>query len=165
MAFPYDMVSGGEAWDKLRPLLAADGPRDRWRAGEDGSATFGNTLAIGACLKVGVDVQPMEHWFRGIILGMRYVPPVVASQDKPSVQNDPHVAAAELYRLTSLVKIHWCSGGDAPPDLRVCPSQLVPRLAQPQVRLIRCAGAPSGQVWRYGRLPTAFALWGIYGWP
>ena len=62
---------------------------------------------------------------RGINLDLRFAPPVIALQDYPSVREQPKVAAAELDRLASLGGIHWYEKDCAPPDLRVCPSQLI----------------------------------------
>ena len=44
------------------------------------------------------------------------------------MKNDPHVAAAELDRLTSSGKIHWYGEDGASPDLRARPRQLIAKV-------------------------------------
>ena len=65
MVSPYCIVPGGEALDKLRVLSSAVGPRDRWRAKENRTASAGNTLPLQACMEASVDESMLECWFRG----------------------------------------------------------------------------------------------------
>ena len=77
MPFPFDVLPGGEAPDKLRISSSATGPSDRRRAAEDGAAAFANTLSFQACVEAGVGGSMLERWFRGIILEFRATSPVV----------------------------------------------------------------------------------------
>ena len=104
--FPYELLSGGEAPDKLRISSSAAGPTDRWRVREDRAATSGTTLSVHACVAAGVEDLMLEHGFRGIKLEFRSARPAVVSQAYPSAQKRPDVVAAEPDRLASLGKIH-----------------------------------------------------------
>ena len=106
MPFPYELLTGGEALDKLRILSRATGPSDCWRAQGDRTAAFGNTLSAHAWVEAGVQDSMSEHWFCGIKLELRPVASAAELQDYPSARNQPEIAAAELGRLAPLGTIH-----------------------------------------------------------
>ena len=102
-------------------------------AGQGGDCR--NTSSVHACLSAGVEDSMLGRRFCGIGPELRSAPPEIASQQYPSVQNQPDLAAAELGRLASLRKVHWKGKGYAPPDLRVRPPQLIAKAGK--VRVVR----------------------------
>ena len=119
---------------RLCSVQNAPGPRDRWRKAEDVTAATGNSLSPTACRGAGVEDRFLKLWFRGIELEARTMPDRVQIDDYPSVRQQAEVAGEELDRLTALGKIHWYQLDSPPPDLRVCPSQLI--VKPDKVRLV-----------------------------
>lgn len=77
------------------------------------------------CAAAGVEESMLEHWFRGIKVEFRSVPPAVVLQDFPSVRKQLDVSTAELGRLAPLGKNHWYGRDGAPPDPRARLSRLI----------------------------------------
>ena len=131
-----DGVSSSPEFDlKCKSLARCRGPSDQWRVAEDRAAAAGNSLSYWAAVELGVSQRFLDLWFSGIDLECQHLPPHAILDNYPSVQHDAATAGEELDRLTKLGKIHWYgSPEEAPPDLNVCPSQLI--IKPSKVRLV-----------------------------
>ena len=72
-----------------------------------------------------MDPEVASIWFEGVGLTFAAEPPAAVLPGYLSVAEDRQRATVELDRLAGLRKIHWYEGGSRPPDLRVCPSNLI----------------------------------------
>ena len=119
------MSCESESEAEFHILSNDDGPRDRWRIGEDGTAPRGNLLRRDFCRSADTGSAAMESWFQGITLEFTTPMTPIVLSDYPAVHADREVAASELDRLASLGEIHWYEKDSYPPDLCVCPSHLI----------------------------------------
>ena len=69
---------------------------------------------MGACREATVGERFPRAWFQGVESVPTGKPPVVISEDYPSVRDEPSPAAAELDRLAAMVKIDWYPRGCHP---------------------------------------------------
>ena len=98
----------------MAPGGRAGGPRDSWRSMVDRAAAAGNSLCVRACVDAGMGDYFLELSLQCISPELVESPPRVALEDFPSVRHRPVLAAAEMDRLTAMLKISWCPGGCCP---------------------------------------------------
>lgn len=159
---------------KLRALQQSAGPNDESRAMEDRAACVGNTLPPQDCAELGVKTWCLEWRFEGIELETTESPRLAVLGDYPSVTENPEVAASEVDRPSGLSEITWYPAGHAPPDLRVCPLQLIGKPGK--VRMVHDwsnpSDGPSGALsnpgvgrgpWGDGRSPLPAPSWCVRG--
>ena len=85
----------------------------------------GNSLRFEFRQKLGVGSMVMDFWREGVRLAITSQPPPAVFPDYPSVFEDREGAASELDRLAPPGKVNWYNDGSSPPDLCVCPSDLI----------------------------------------
>ena len=100
---------------------------------EELASDIANTINLRACRELGVSEAFLKEWGDGVILeGSQNAEPFFFD-DYPTLKDNAAIAAKELDRLTEKQKIFWYPEGVAPPDLSVCPGNLILNGSRPRV--------------------------------
>ena len=85
------------------------------------------------CKELGVAEPFLDEWFNGVFLeGADGMEPFYCD-DYPNLKENAETAAKELDRLTERQRIFWYPKGATPPDLSVCPGNLILSGSRPRV--------------------------------
>ena len=102
------MSCGSDPQAKFRKLSDADGPRDRWRIGENRTAAKGISLHLDFCRSADIGGAATESWFRGVRLEFASPLAPIILPGYPRVHADREVAASEPDREKDLNPPDMC---------------------------------------------------------
>ena len=100
---------------------------------EDAALQSSNAINALVCAQLGVQDKFLKEWTDGVVLHGAELAEDFWMEDYPNVQDNIEVAAKEIDRISDLQKIFWYPTGQYPPDLSVCPSNLILKGSRPRV--------------------------------